>query len=123
MVVLVDSSIWVGHLRSPHGDLVELLRREEVVIHPVVVGEIACGNIQNRGVFLRWLRNLRSAPVATHAEALAFIQGRRLMGRGVGYGDVQLLAACKLATGISLWTFDRRLAAVAQELGVGFTPA
>ena len=122
MVILVDSSVWIGHIRSPIRPLAALLTRDEVLTHPFVIGELACGNIRDRGPFMRWLRRLPQSPEATHAETLAFIQGRRLMGRGVGYGDVQLLAACKLAPEVALWTLDRRLAEVANELGVRFSP-
>lgn len=123
MVILADSSIWITHFRSGIAAFGTLLDAEQVVTHPFVIGELACGQVPDRGAFLRWLRGMQSAPEATHAETLAFIQGRRIMGRGIGYGDAQLLAACKLGTDIVLWTSDRRLAVIADELGVGFTPS
>ncbi len=122
MVILVDSSIWIGHIRSGIPTFAALLDADEVVTHPFVIGELACGQIQDRGPFMKWLRGMRQAPEATHTETLAFIQGRRIMGRGIGYGDVHLLAACKLDPDTLLWTLDRRLAVVAEELGVRFWP-
>lgn len=119
-MILVDSSVWVAHLRSGVRRFADLLDDGQILVHPIVIGELACDNLRDRGQFLRWLRALPKAPEATHPEALAFIQGRRLMGRGVGYGDVQLLASCKLVEEQSLWTLDRRLADLASELDVGF---
>ncbi|MFN8617439.1 MAG: type II toxin-antitoxin system VapC family toxin [Dehalococcoidia bacterium] len=123
MVILADSSVWIAHFRVANPSFTDLLDSEQVVTHPFVVGELACGSIPGRATFLRWLRGMRASPEASHAEALAFIQGRGIMGRGLGYGDVHLLASCKLASDTALWTFDRRLRAVAEELGIAFTPS
>jgi predicted nucleic acid-binding protein len=119
-MILVDTSVWIDHLRQGDPDLVRALEAGEVLAHPFVVGELACGNLKNRTDFLRLLRTLPQAPVATDAEALAFIDGRALMGRGIGYLDVHLLAAVALAGTATLWTRDKRLAAVAQELGLSY---
>jgi predicted nucleic acid-binding protein len=122
VVILADSSVWIAHFRTHNATLSDLLEDDRICAHPFVIGELACGQLPDRGAFLRFLRGMRSAPEATHPELLAFIQGRRLMGRGIGYGDVQLVAACKLGEDTVLWTLDQRLRAVAQELEVSFEP-
>lgn len=119
-MILVDTSVWVDHLRSGDALLAAALERGLVVTHPFVVGELACGNLRNRSTVLELLQRLPGAPVATHAEVLAFIDARSLMGRGIGYTFVHLLASAVLAGDARLWTRDRHLAAVATELAVRF---
>lgn len=116
--MLVDTSVWVRHLRDGDAHLAAALGRAEVWTHPWVIGELACGRLSNRATVLELLRALPMTPVAGVDEALALIERRSLMGRGIGWVDVQLLASALLA-GIRVWTLDRRLAAVAAELGVG----
>jgi hypothetical protein len=118
-MILVDTSVWVDHLRSNDPALVRALEAGIVVTHPFVVGELACGNLKNRSEVLALLQELPAAPVATDAEALAFIEAQSLMGRGIGYVDVNLLASTALATD-TLWTRDRRLASVAGDLQLAF---
>jgi predicted nucleic acid-binding protein len=89
-------------------------------MHPFVLGELACGNLKNRSEVLRLLGDLPAAPTATDPEALGLIERRALMGRGIGYIDVHLLASAALAGVGRLWTRDRRLAAVAAELELTF---
>lgn len=89
-------------------------------MHPFVLGELACGNLENRGEILRLLGDLPPAPTATDPEVLDFIERRSLMGRGIGYIDVHLLASAALGGVARLWTRDRRLSAAAAELGLGF---
>lgn len=117
-MILVDTSVWIDHLRTGVSALAEALETGTVMSHPFVVGELACGNLQNRAEVLQLLRELPGAPVATDAEARAFIEHHHLMGRGIGYIDVHLLAATTLAGESALWTRDRRLADVAAELGL-----
>ena len=117
-MILVDTSVWIDHLRQGEPELVRALEAHQVLAHPFVVGELACGNLKDRATFLRWLRALPEAPVATESEALAFIDRRALMGRGIGYLDVHLLASVALAGDATLWTRDKRLGAVARELGL-----
>ncbi len=118
-MILVDTSIWIDHLRSNEQALADALERGIVLTHPFVVGELACGNLKNRSEVLSLLRRLPGAPVATDAEALAFIEARSLMGRGIGYVDVHLLASAVLAgDGCRLWTRDARLAAAAADMGL-----
>jgi predicted nucleic acid-binding protein len=116
-VILVDTSIWVDHLRSGVPQLTAALQAGEVFIHPWVIGELACGNLRDRGRVLQLLQGLPAASVATPAEVLALIEQHQLMGRGIGFVDAQLLASAKI-THCTLWTQDRRLADLAQALGV-----
>lgn len=119
-MILADTSIWIDHLRAQEATLAAMLESGQVLIHPFVLGELACGNLRNREEVLELLGNLPPAPAATDAEALDFIARRTLMGRGIGYIDVHLLASVALAGTARLWTRDRRLAAVAAELNVSF---
>lgn len=116
MRILADTSVWVDHLRSGNAALEAALENGDVITHPFVIGELACGNLRDRRELLGLLDALPSAPVATSAEALGFIERHRLMGRGIGYVDVHLLASALLAGDARLWTLDRRLAAIASAL-------
>lgn len=115
--MLVDTSIWVEHLRRSRLGLVALLHRAEVQCHPFVIGELACGSMTRRAEVLQWLRRLPSVRVAENEEVMTFVERHRLMGRGVGWVDVHLLASAALEN-VRLWTADRRLAAIARALGV-----
>ena len=115
-MILVDTSVWVDHLREGTPALGAALEQGWVLTHPFVLGELACGNLKNRRVVLRLLEELPGAPIATDAEALDFIERRALMGRGIGYIDVHLLASVVLSGAARLWTRDKRLAAVAEDL-------
>ena len=117
-MILVDTSIWVEHFRSGTPRLADELSAGRVLIHPFVTFELACGNLRNRRGMLDLLNRLPRAPVATHDEALAFVEERALMGRGVGFVDVHLLASTALAAPAGLWTRDKRLAALAGELSL-----
>ena len=117
--MLVDTSVWVDHLRRRNAVLVELLEQTRVWIHPFVIGELACGNLARRAVLLSSLGELPHVPMASHAEVLSFVEARRLAERGLGWIDMHLLASATLAK-LAFWTVDRRLAAVAQELGLGW---
>jgi len=117
-VILADTSVWVQHLRSGDTRLVDALEAGRVCIHPFIKGEIACGNVKNRTELLELLGHLPSATVATDAEALVFLERHKLMGRGIGFVDAHLLASAALSAA-TLWTHDRRLAAVATELKLG----
>ena len=117
-MILVDTSVWIDHLRAGNEALAELLNRAQVFSHPFVVGELACGNLQNRRQVLTLLADLPRVAVASEAEVLVFIEQQSLMGRGIGYIDAHLLAAASLARPARLWTRDKRLKAVAGELGL-----
>ena len=117
-MILVDTSVWVEHLRHGLPRLATLLQAGEVLIHPWVIGELACGNLRNRSQVLDLLQGLPAAMVASDTEVLLLIEREQLMGRGIGYIDAHLVAAARLSH-CRLWTQDRRLAAVAQEQGLG----
>jgi predicted nucleic acid-binding protein len=121
-MILVDTSVWIDHLRRGDPALIAALEAGRVLMHPFVVGELACGNLRNRVELLSLLRDLPPAPVATDAEALGFIDRHGLMGRGIGYLDVHLLASVALATPARVWTRDRRLAMVADALRSTYFP-
>ena len=121
-MILVDTSVWIDHLRTGEPHLVALLERSQVLMHPFVLGELACGNLRRRADVLRHLGALPRSPVATDDEALRFIEAHRLMGKGIGWIDVHLLAAVALSPGTRLWTRDRRLDTVARTLGIRFAP-
>jgi len=122
-MILVDSSVWVDHLRVREPALVELLHRSLVLTHPFVVGELACGHLKNRNAVLSLLQDLPAAPLATDAEVLFFIERHGLMGRGIGYVDAHLLSAVSLAGTGRLWTRDKRLCVVAESLRLAFKTA
>ena len=121
-MVLVDSSVWIEHLRRPVPALLRLLEARRVATHPFVVGELACGRIEPRAALLADLQKLRTVPRATDDEALALIENHSLMGRGIGYVDVHLLASTMLAAHTRLWSIDRRLASAAAGLSVSWAP-
>jgi predicted nucleic acid-binding protein len=120
-VILVDTSIWVDHLRAGNRVLADLLDAGMVLAHPFVIGELALGNLRQREVVLNALSDLPQARVATNAEVLHFIDSHALFGRGVGYVDIHLLAAARLTAGTELWTSDKRLQSVAVQLGLAIT--
>ena len=120
MTVLVDTSIWIDHLRSDDPDFSSLLEQGQIVIHPMVIVELACGNLPNRNEVLRYLARLPRTMVATDDEVLFFIEHHRLMGTGIGYIDAHLLAATLFDRTAQLWTRDRRLMLIADELGIGY---
>ena len=121
-MILVDTSVWVEHLRRGLPRLAKLLQEGEVLIHPWVIGELACGNLRNRQQVLDLLQGLPAATGASDAEVLLLIEGEQLIGRGIGYVDAHLVAAARLSH-CRLWTQDRRLAAVALEQGVAVCTA
>lgn len=116
-MILVDTSVWVDHLRKGNDALAALLRADEVACHPFVIGELACGSLRNRAELLTLLSALPPLPKVADDEALGFIDRHRLMGKGLGLIDVHLLASCLLAS-VGLWTRDASLARAASSLGL-----
>lgn len=121
-MILVDTSVWVDHLRTGDRRLVQLLDAEQVFTHPFVIGEIALGKLPRRNLILATLRFLPEVLVAAHEEVLEFIERYQLFGSGVGYVDAHLLAAIKLTAGTGLWTRDKSLRAVAERLALVAEP-
>lgn len=115
-MILVDTSVWVDHLRIGDKRLADLLEGNAVVMHPFIVGELACGSLTNRELTLDLLQHLPMAPVAESAEILGYIERYNLHGKGIGYVDVHLLASAAIG-GTKLWTRDKKLLAVARDLG------
>ena len=115
-MILADTSVWIDHFRNGSEPLVRLLENEEILIHPMVIGELACGHLPDREQVLEDLASLPTAGFASHAEVMSMIEDRALMGKGIGYIDAHLLAAVQLTPDTHLWTLDKRLAQVAAQL-------
>ena len=118
-MVLVDTSVWVSHLRHGNGDLQKLLNDGEVVCHPFIVGELACGNLKNRHEILTYLQSLPMTILAEDEEVLKFIENNQLMGKGLGYIDVHLIASAVL-TSVLLWTLDKTLDKFTEKIGINY---
>lgn len=118
-MILVDTSVWIAHLREGNSALARLLDDGDAACHSFIIGELACGNIKNRIEVLALLRALPAAVEAGHDEVLGFISRHSLMGRGLGYVDVHILASARLS-GALLWTFDKRLAQAAHSMKRAF---
>jgi len=122
-VILPDTSVWVDHLRQrKEAPLAKLLDRETVLIHPFVIGELALGHLGPREEILEQLHRLSPAIVASHEEVLELIGRHQLIGLGIGFVDVHLLASVRLMAGTKLWSSDKRLHAVAENLGLAYSP-
>ena len=120
-MILVDTSFWIDHLRARDEALAGLLGNGAVLTHPFVIGVLAVGNLSQRVLILRFLSRLPQASVVPNVEVPHFIDRHELFGRGIGYVDIHLLASVRLTAGASLWTRDKRLHGVADELGLAIT--
>ena len=118
-MVLVDTSVWVTFLKKGNDRLQNLLQDVEVATHPMIIGELACGSIQNRAEILSTLHTLTQVTVADHQEVLQFIEKKRLMGSGIGYIDAHLLASAILSH-TPLWTEDNNLKKAAAALKIAY---
>lgn len=116
-MILVDTSVWINHLRQEHAGLSKLLDDGVILKHPFVVGELAVGNLKNRRGILRIFELLPPAIIASDEEVLFFVETFSLFGRGLSYIDVHLLAAAQLSSA-QLWTFDKRMHAAAAQLSI-----
>jgi predicted nucleic acid-binding protein len=116
-MVIVDTSVWVSHFREMNNELANLLDNGEVACHPFVVGELACGNLKNRNQILSLFQALPMSIKAEHEEVLELIESNQLMGKGLGYVDIHLIASAML-TGISIWTLDKKLEQIADALHI-----
>jgi predicted nucleic acid-binding protein len=117
-VILVDTSVWIGHLRAGDSLLARMLETAVVLTHPFVIGEIALGHLRQRTQVLGMLQDLPRAAVASEQEVLAFIDRQELFGDGIGYVDAHLLASVRLTQAAGLWTHDKRLANAAKRLNL-----
>ncbi len=118
-MVLVDTSVWVSHLRDGNTELADLLNNGTVLCHPFIVGELVCGNLTDRSVILSFFQLLPMSIEAEHDEVLSFIENNRLMGKGIGYVDAALIASA-LLTDVPIWTLDKKLAQVADDLHIKY---
>lgn len=119
-MILVDTSVWIDHLRSGNTTLTRLLDDTAVLAHPWVIGEVALGNLARRDEVIGLLQQLPQATVAGDGEVLRLIDQEALHGVGIGYVDAQLLASTRLTPDARLWTDDKRLSAVTRQLGLGW---
>jgi predicted nucleic acid-binding protein len=117
-VILVDTSVWIDHLRKNDAGMRRLLGMGQVLSHPLVIGELAMGIFKRRDLLLSELGDLPSAKIAQHDEVLHFVSKHTLFGSGIGYIDAHLLATVRLMPGTLLWTRDRRLLEVASRLSL-----
>ena len=114
-MILVDTSVWIEFFRKGNDDLLRLLEQGAVLIHPFVVGELACCHLEPRQQILADLGELPLSPVARNEEVLLFIEQNDLMGSGIGYLDMHLLASAKLGGDVTLWTYDKKLSTLAAQ--------
>jgi predicted nucleic acid-binding protein len=120
-VILVDTSVWIRHLREGDVHLRGLLLAERVMTHPFVTGEIACGSLRSRREMTELFANLPQVVAAEHREVLVLLHRARLFGKGIGWVDVHLLCSALLSSS-RLWTLDRRLGEAASRLRVAYRP-
>jgi predicted nucleic acid-binding protein len=120
-MILVDTSVWVDHLRHGNRMLVDALNNSQVLMHPFVLGEISLGQLKQRATILQAMSNLPTTQVATDSEVSHLIERHRLFGLGIGYIDAHLLTAVHLTPGSLLWTQDKRLLTVSHKLGIAYS--
>jgi len=118
-MILADTSVWIDHFRSSNLHFSDLLGNDRIICHEIVIGELACGNIKNRKEILGLLNNHGSIEPASLEETLYFIEENKLMGKGLGWADVNLLAS-SILNNFVLWTMDRRLSSAADKLKVSY---
>lgn len=118
--VLVDTSVWVEHFKATNPELLLLMGSDRVLIHPLIIGEIACGTPPNRARTLADLADLEVSFQAAPRECITFIERKKLYGCGVGFIDIQLLASALMTPGAQFWTLDRKLQSLASKLGVAY---
>ncbi|NJL31943.1 MAG: type II toxin-antitoxin system VapC family toxin [Phycisphaerales bacterium] len=116
-MILVDTSVWIHHFRSHDRQLATLLNDDQVVVHPMVIGELACGNLPKRKQILALFHELKQAPILSDHEVLSFIEQNALMGKGLGWIDVHLIGS-SLRMGAGLWTKDKQLHQICVHFGI-----
>jgi len=117
--ILVDTSVWIKHLRESEKNLVRLLEQGLVACHPFIIGELACGGIKNRHEIISLLNDLPSTDILDHYDIMEFIEYRKIMNKSIGYIDVHLLGSA-LVTETPLWTFDKSLKKIANQLSISY---
>ena len=117
--ILVDTSVWIKHLREGDQDLTQLLEQGLVACHPFIIGEIACGGIKNRYEIIDLLNDLPSTDILDHSDIMEFIENRKIMNKGIGYIDVHLLGSA-LVSETPLWTYDKALKKIAIQLSIEY---
>ena len=117
-MILVDTSVWIDHLRATDQTLTDLLGLDEVGCHPLVIQELALGSIKDRDLVLGSLARLRQCPTLNHDEVLTLVSSRELWGKGLSAVDVHLLGSALLSAGTQMWTRDKGLRATASSVGV-----
>ncbi len=122
-MILVDTSVWIDFLRADDLQLAGLLEAASVCMHPMVLGELACGNLKNREQLLTLWRKLPKVIEASHDEALYFLEHNALSGKGIGFVDLHLLASTALTESTFLWTRDKRLYLIAVALNIAYSPS
>ena len=118
-MTLVDTSVWANHLRSPEPRLGALLKNRRVILHPFVLGELACGNLPKRAETIAYLEELPVAALASEPDVRHLLESRRFWGSGLGWIDMHLLASALIEES-NLWTADRAMAGAAKHLGIAF---
>ena len=117
--ILVDTSVWIKHLREGDQNLTQLLEQGLVACHPYIIGELACGGIKNRYEIITLLNDLPSTDLLDHSDIMEFIENRKIMNKGIGYIDVHLLGSA-LVSDTPIWSFDKALSKIAFQLSVGY---
>ena len=115
MSILVDTSVWIDHLRKPNAELISILETYRVCIHPFILGELASGNLPQRSIFLKNLKLLPTIVIAAHDEVMQFIEIKKLHGHGLGFIDIHLLFSAKIHN-LKLFTYDKKLEKIANSL-------
>ncbi len=118
-MIIVDTSVWVDHFRNSNEHLQTILAGDTVVCHELVIGELACGNFQNRKKVIGLLQNLPKLPYIKFDDFLCFVEEKRLYGKGIGYVDIHLLVSIELSQ-VKLWTLDKRLRKQAEKLNIEY---
>jgi predicted nucleic acid-binding protein len=121
-MILVDTSVWIDHLRQANALLAQSLSDNRVSLHSMIIGELACGNLRNRAGLLSLWQQLPRVNEADYQEVLQSIERFQWMGKGIGFVDAHLLASTLLTPNTMLWTQDARLHKLAQQLSIAFIP-
>ena len=118
-MILVDTSVWIDHFKRSNKKFSELLENEQVVCHPFVIGELACGNLKKREEILELLEALPKSMLAKQDEVLELIKSGKLYGKGIGWIDAHLITSAILEN-ILIWTRDKRLKSICESLKISY---